>query len=218
MGKGNAYTVFVQKPEGKSLVVDLDFEGKAVSKTRIVWRNCIKSFRLGSSGWSCLLVAGSFKHAHWRQDIWTFPWLRTSHFLKKHSAACSQYGYICIFPGIPLYSITTYNQYAIWQLSCLMHSLGKVIPLKTRCAQRVVRGERSAARPGRTIPPRKTRYPLYRRLGGPQGPSERAENLVPTGIRSRTVQPVVQSLYLLSYPVHTALITVIKINKLVPFF
>jgi len=37
----------------------------------------------------------------------------------------------------------------------------------------------------------KTRYPFYRRLGGPQGRSGRAENLVPTGIRSRTVQPVV---------------------------
>jgi len=52
-------------------------------------------------------------------------------------------------------------------------------------------GEWSAARPGRTLPPEKIRYPLYRRLGGPQGRSGRAENLVPTGIRSRTVQPVV---------------------------
>jgi len=52
-------------------------------------------------------------------------------------------------------------------------------------------GEWSAARPGRTLPPGKARYPFYRRLGGPQGRSERAENLVPTGIRSRTVQPVV---------------------------
>jgi len=34
----------------------------------------------------------------------------------------------------------------------------------------------------------------------PQGRSGRAENLVPTGIRSRTVQPVAQSLYRLSYP------------------
>ena len=51
-------------------------------------------------------------------------------------------------------------------------------------------GEWSAARPGRTLPPGKTRYPFYRRLGGPQGRSGRAENLVPTGIRSRTVQPV----------------------------
>ena len=51
-------------------------------------------------------------------------------------------------------------------------------------------GEWSAARPGRTLPPGKTRYPFYRRLGGPQGRSGRAENLVPTGIRSWTVQPV----------------------------
>jgi len=52
-------------------------------------------------------------------------------------------------------------------------------------------GEWSAARPGRTLPPVKTRYPFYRRLGGPQGRSGLAENLVPTGVRSRTVQPVV---------------------------
>jgi len=51
--------------------------------------------------------------------------------------------------------------------------------------------EWSASRPGRTLPPGKTRYPFYRRLGVPQGRSGRTENLVPTGIRSRTVQPVV---------------------------
>ena len=55
-------------------------------------------------------------------------------------------------------------------------------------------GEWSAARPGRTLLPGKTGYPFYKRLGGPQGHSGRAENLVPTDIRSRTVQPVV-SLY-----------------------
>jgi len=32
-------------------------------------------------------------------------------------------------------------------------------------------GEGSASRPGRFFPPGKTRYPLYRRLGGPQGRS-----------------------------------------------
>ena len=42
-------------------------------------------------------------------------------------------------------------------------------------------GEWSAARPGRTLPPGKTRYPLYKRLDGPQDLSGRAENLVPTG-------------------------------------
>jgi len=49
-------------------------------------------------------------------------------------------------------------------------------------------GEWSAARPGRSLLPGKTRYPFYRRLGGPQGRSGWAENLVPTGIRSRNVQ------------------------------
>jgi len=60
-------------------------------------------------------------------------------------------------------------------------------------------GEWSAARPGRILPQGKTRYPFYRRLGGSQGRSGRAENLVPTRIRSQTVQPVAQSLYRLSY-------------------
>ena len=40
-------------------------------------------------------------------------------------------------------------------------------------------GEWSAARPGRTLPAEKTRYPLYRRLGGLQGRSREAENLAP---------------------------------------
>ena len=43
-------------------------------------------------------------------------------------------------------------------------------------------GEWPAARPGRNLPPGKTRYPFYRRQGVPQGRSGRAENLVPTGI------------------------------------
>jgi len=54
-------------------------------------------------------------------------------------------------------------------------------------------GEWSAARSGRTLPPRKTRYLFYRWLGEPQGRSGRAEILVPTGIRSRTVRLVVIS-------------------------
>ena len=52
-------------------------------------------------------------------------------------------------------------------------------------------GEWSAARPGHTLPPGKNRYPFYRSLRGPQGRYGGAENLVPTGIQSRTFQPVV---------------------------
>ena len=63
-------------------------------------------------------------------------------------------------------------------------------------------GEWSAARPGRTLPPGKTRYPLYRRLCGPQSRSGRAENLAPPGFDPRTVHPVAQSLYRLISPAH----------------
>jgi len=51
--------------------------------------------------------------------------------------------------------------------------------------------EWTAARLGRNLSPEKNRYPFYRRLGGPLGRSGRAEILVLTGVRSRTVQPVV---------------------------
>ena len=68
------------------------------------------------------------------------------------------------------------------------------------------RGTRSgwvvSSTPQPHLTPGKTQYPFYRRLGESQGRSGRTENLVPTGIRSRTIQPVVQSLYRLSYPVH----------------
>ena len=66
-------------------------------------------------------------------------------------------------------------------------------------------GEWSAARPGLTLLLGKTRYPFYRRVVRPQGRSGREEKLVPTGIRSRTVQTVAQSLYRLSYPAHNCL-------------
>jgi hypothetical protein len=52
-------------------------------------------------------------------------------------------------------------------------------------------GEWSASRPGRTLTPGKTRYPLHRRLGGPQGRSGRTENLAPPGFDPRTVQPAI---------------------------
>ena len=52
-------------------------------------------------------------------------------------------------------------------------------------------GEWSAARSRRTLPPGKTRYPLYRRLSGSQGRSGRAENLARPGFDPRNVQPVV---------------------------
>ena len=83
---------------------------------------------------------------------------------------------------------------------CLGYGKGKVIPLQAQCGPEggyrysfsstttaLEGGEWSAARPSRTLPPGKTRYPFYRRLGGPQGWSGQAINLVPTRIRSQTV-------------------------------
>ena len=67
--------------------------------------------------------------------------------------------------------------------------------------------EWSAARPGRTLPPEKTRYPLYRRLGGPQCRSGPVRKISPPpGFDLRTVQSVAQSLYRLSYRVRYILI------------
>ena len=52
-------------------------------------------------------------------------------------------------------------------------------------------GEKSASRPGRTLPPGKTRYPLCRRLDGPQCRSGQVRKISPPpGFDPRTVQPV----------------------------
>jgi len=64
-------------------------------------------------------------------------------------------------------------------------------------------GEGSASGPGRPSPPGKTRYPLYRRLGGPQGWSGQAWKISPpTGIQYPDRPTRSQSLYRLSYPAH----------------
>jgi len=71
-------------------------------------------------------------------------------------------------------------------------------------------GEWSAACLGRTFPPWKTRYPLYKRLGGPQGRSGWDENLVPTGIRSRTWTRICIYIYVFMYKGKVALIHATK--------
>jgi len=51
------------------------------------------------------------------------------------------------------------------------------------------------------LPPGKSRYPLYTRLGGPQGQSGRVrKNLAPTGIRFPDRPARSEWLYRLSYP------------------
>jgi hypothetical protein len=65
-------------------------------------------------------------------------------------------------------------------------------------------GEGSASRPGPSLPSGKTRYPLYRRLGGPQGRSGQVRKISPpTGIRSPDRPARSQLLYRLRYPAHS---------------
>jgi hypothetical protein len=64
-------------------------------------------------------------------------------------------------------------------------------------------GEGSESRPGRPLPPGKTRSPLYRRLGEPQGRSGQVRKISPPpGFDLRTIQPAAQSLYQLRYLAH----------------
>jgi hypothetical protein len=52
-------------------------------------------------------------------------------------------------------------------------------------------GERLASRPGRSLPPEKTQYPLYRRLGAPQSRSGQVRKISPApGFDPQTVQPI----------------------------
>ena len=55
-------------------------------------------------------------------------------------------------------------------------------------------------KPRQLFPPGKTRYPLYRKLGGPQGRSGRMQKFSPyTGIRSPDRPARSESVYCLSY-------------------
>jgi hypothetical protein len=69
-------------------------------------------------------------------------------------------------------------------------------------------------RPARFLPLGKTRYPLYSRLRRLQGRSGQVRKISPPpGFDPRTVQPVAQSLYRLSYPAHIHCSRVVKLCK-----
>ena len=54
--------------------------------------------------------------------------------------------------------------------------------------------EGSALRPGHSLLPGKTRYPLYRSLGGPQGRSGRVRKISPPPVfELRAVQPAAET-------------------------
>ena len=69
----------------------------------------------------------------------------------------------------------------------------------------------SASRPGRSLSPRKARYPLYRRLGGPQGRSGQVRKISPPpGFDSRTDHPVASRYTDWAIPAHI----IYKVNDL----
>jgi hypothetical protein len=73
---------------------------------------------------------------------------------------------------------------------CMAHrgSRGIALPIHDHGTRR---GWGSASRPGHFLPPGKTLYPLYRRLGGPQGRSGHVQKILPPpGFDPWTVQPV----------------------------
>jgi hypothetical protein len=75
------------------------------------------------------------------------------------------------------------------------------------------RGEGSVSRPGRSLPQGKTRYPLYRRLGGPQDRSGQVQKISPpTGIRSPDRPAHSQSLYKLHNPAHGTCVYIMQIE------
>ena len=79
-------------------------------------------------------------------------------------------------------------------------SRGIALPFHDHCTRR---GEGSASRPGRFLSPGKTLYPLYRRLGGPQGRSGQVWKTRSHrySIPDRPARS--QSLYRLRYPAHS---------------
>ena len=68
----------------------------------------------------------------------------------------------------------------------------------------------STPRPA-ALPPGKTRYPLYRRLGRPRGRSGRVRKIWPTpGFDPQTVQPVASRYTDWAIPAHTRWMLVVK--------
>ena len=61
------------------------------------------------------------------------------------------------------------------------------------------------------LPLRKTRYPLYRRLGGSQGRSGRVQKIsLPPGFDPRTVQPVASRYADCTIPAHIIDVTILQ--------
>ena len=165
------------------------------------WRQHITPKRRSVELKRNLMAHGEAREEKWRGKR-RMEWVASTHSLYENT----------VYPALLPLMRTPRLPAADWtdtpaDINGLVRFAGRPNPVSARVPSHSVftqleGGEWSAARLGRTLPPRKTRYPFYRKLGGPQGQSGLADYLVPIRIRSRTVQPVVKSLYRLSYPAH----------------
>jgi hypothetical protein len=74
----------------------------------------------------------------------------------------------------------------------------------------------SAPHPGRFTPGKETRYPLYRRLGGPQSRFERVRKILSQpGFNPRTVHPVASRYMVYGIPAHNSIAELKKNSVLV---
>jgi hypothetical protein len=89
-------------------------------------------------------------------------------------------------------NIITENVFGILALDCIIQAIGKAILYSEGACHSLA-----------ALPPEVTRYTLYRRLGGPQGQSERVRKISPPpGFDPRTVQPVVSRYTDWTIPAH----------------
>ena len=88
----------------------------------------------------------------------------------------------------PLYSVFSKVGLKVTLVQSLRLCTGRTAHWRTTALEG---GEGSASRPGRSLPPGKTRDPLYRNLGGPQGRSGQLREISPPPVFDpRTFQPV----------------------------
>jgi len=105
-------------------------------------------------------------HCHHLLNCWLTKMFRTTYLY-----VCTQFSHVssCVLSVIAIkIKVKCTLVQALRLCTCRRRSRGIALLFLDYDTRR---GEGSASHPGLSLPPRKTRYPLYRRLGGPQGRS-----------------------------------------------
>ena len=116
-----------------------------------------------------------FNHYSWKQisNIFFKPLI----FLSKICLRWEIHHILCDYKGSKVVKVTLVQALssvqAVWTIG------GVAVQLYPFMITTLEGDEGSASRPGRSLPPGKTRYPLYRRLGGPQVRSGQVRKISP---------------------------------------